>query len=261
MRNALFAGLALAALLHFPRPLQAQTKVQELFAEANFRYESGDLQGALRGYTRLLALEPRSPQLHHNLALTYFRLGELGYARLAIERGLKIAPQSPWMEASARSIRRALVNRAGWRPSLSSEPPRAFAALKAIPLETLFFIFAALNALLAALVVLRRLKPSLPRHPLRLGAALLGLGLLSSAALAAFAYWQSRHSSLAIVVAPHATLRAAPHPQARSLGPPLIEGEALLYLGQEQGYMRVRSVEGTEGWLSLKEAGAARGSS
>lgn len=54
--------------------------------------QHGDLQSALQCFQRAAELEPQSPQMQYNLALTYFQMNQLEKARIPLQTSLKRWP-------------------------------------------------------------------------------------------------------------------------------------------------------------------------
>jgi tetratricopeptide (TPR) repeat protein len=63
-----------------------------LYNRANEQYAQGQYREALTLYSELLERGVRNPSLYYNTANTYFKLGQVGYARLFYERALLLAP-------------------------------------------------------------------------------------------------------------------------------------------------------------------------
>ncbi|MBN2323625.1 MAG: tetratricopeptide repeat protein [Spirochaetes bacterium] len=72
--------------------LCAATDYASLYNEANDRYAAGQYQEALDLYSDLLERGVVNPSLYYNTANTYFKLGQIGYARLYYERALRLSP-------------------------------------------------------------------------------------------------------------------------------------------------------------------------
>jgi len=72
--------VALFALLHSAgKTVQAQSgDVEAAFAQAIKLHESGDIEGAIRGYTQILKTQPNRADVRSNLGAAYARLGEIG---------------------------------------------------------------------------------------------------------------------------------------------------------------------------------------
>src|SRR6266540_7020398 len=71
IRVALLAGSILAAAVH----VVAQADVERAFARATQLHESGDIEGAIRGYQAILVSHPDRVDVRSNLGAAYSRLG------------------------------------------------------------------------------------------------------------------------------------------------------------------------------------------
>ena len=89
-------------------------KTSELFDQGNKAYQAGDFATAKERYEGLVKVGNGGVALSLNLGNTYFRLGELGQARLWYERALEAAPR----EEDARYNRDIVRERVGDRKSV-----------------------------------------------------------------------------------------------------------------------------------------------
>ena len=72
------------------------SKTQELLEKADEQYRSGKIWRAIRGYKKVLKLEPRHVTALVNLGLIYYaNKGKREKARELIERAREIAPDNP----------------------------------------------------------------------------------------------------------------------------------------------------------------------
>ncbi len=67
--------------------------VASLFREANSRYESGDYDGSLDLYEKVIAAGFESGAFWYNIGNAYYKLGDTGRAVLAFERAKKLMPR------------------------------------------------------------------------------------------------------------------------------------------------------------------------
>ncbi|MBI3891324.1 MAG: SH3 domain-containing protein [Candidatus Wallbacteria bacterium] len=104
----LVAALA-AAILAAP---QASAQDAETFAKANQAYRSGDFRAALEGY-RKLAARVANPALDLNLGNAAFKSGEIGWAIVYFERGLRLEPRHEDLAANLTFVRERIVDRTG----------------------------------------------------------------------------------------------------------------------------------------------------
>ncbi|HJQ30750.1 MAG TPA: tetratricopeptide repeat protein [Pyrinomonadaceae bacterium] len=74
LNKALLTLFALVVLVS-PTWAQAQADVERAFERATELHQSGDLEGAIRGYQAILATHPNRPDVRSNLGAAYSRLG------------------------------------------------------------------------------------------------------------------------------------------------------------------------------------------
>jgi len=78
---------------------------EQMVAEGNQAYTSGDISGALASYREALAAGVNDPVLHYNLGNAYARQGQLGRAILGYLRALRLAPRDRNVKANLEWIR------------------------------------------------------------------------------------------------------------------------------------------------------------
>ncbi len=66
---------------------------QEIFQEANLRYEGEDYEQAVSLYEMLVKMDRVSPEVFYNLGNSYFKLGRLGKSIVNYARSLHLAPR------------------------------------------------------------------------------------------------------------------------------------------------------------------------
>jgi len=74
-RRLIRAAILASAYLASPASGQAQNDVDRAFAQATRLHESGDIQGAIRGYQAILTSHPQRVDVRSNLGAAYSRLG------------------------------------------------------------------------------------------------------------------------------------------------------------------------------------------
>ena len=74
-RRFIAAAIVAAALFASVGLIAAQDDVERAFARATQLHESGDIQGAIRGYQAILAAHPQRVDVRSNLGAAYSRLG------------------------------------------------------------------------------------------------------------------------------------------------------------------------------------------
>src|SRR5919108_4305239 len=74
-RHRVTAAILAGALLTLASHAVAQDDVARAFARATQLHESGDIEGAIRGYQAILASHPNRADVRSNLGAAYSRLG------------------------------------------------------------------------------------------------------------------------------------------------------------------------------------------
>src|SRR6266567_4303604 len=74
-RQFIMASLLAAALLSFASQVVCQDDVERAFAQAMQLHESGNIEGAIRGYQAILISHPERADVRSNLGAAYSRLG------------------------------------------------------------------------------------------------------------------------------------------------------------------------------------------
>lgn len=93
-KNCLQLAILLACVTYADvRPALAQTRsddVEQAFAHATRLHESGDIEGAIRGYQSILARRPERVDVRSNLGAAYSRLGRYEEAIAQYKEALKV---------------------------------------------------------------------------------------------------------------------------------------------------------------------------
>jgi len=87
------AGAFALALCVFPNRIVAQSRtdgVEEAFTRATQLHQSGDIEGAIRGYESILAKHPERVDVRSNLGAAYSRLGRYEEAIAQYQQSLKL---------------------------------------------------------------------------------------------------------------------------------------------------------------------------
>jgi tetratricopeptide (TPR) repeat protein len=127
-------GLILALSLS----VAAFAAAPELFDSANASYEKGDFTAARDAYEGLIGQGLGGFSLYYNLGNTYYRLGQVGRARLWYERALRENPRDEDARYNLDLVRSQIQDQ---EPGSHALPRLGSGALKALPpLNLLFFI-------------------------------------------------------------------------------------------------------------------------
>lgn len=117
MRKIYFVILVLSFLLAGSLP--AQQNAQQLFHQGNQYFQKGDYQRAVQAYQKILAEGYESGELYYNLGDAYFKMGQLGKARLFYERAKRFMPDDEALNANLKLLQRRLVDKI-------QKPPKFF---------------------------------------------------------------------------------------------------------------------------------------
>ncbi|MEM6288863.1 MAG: SH3 domain-containing protein [Bacteroidota bacterium] len=220
--------LALLLLLQAAAPA---AEADRLFETGARLIAEGDTAGAVAAWEGIAEQGVASAAIEHNLGTLALERGDVGRARLHLERAARLDASRPGVAHNLRLARQAAgvgdrpVWRVAWDRLGAVVPPGGLVAL------ALALSFAALGVVL------------LERR--RLGAALGALALVTVVAASA-ALWE-RTAPVAIVVASEADLREAPSAAARGVAR-VRAGEVVALGDAEAGWRRVEA-DGVEGWV------------
>lgn len=75
-------------------PVFSNEKLPQVFEEANNAYQKKDYALAIKKYESILEQNHQSAELHYNLGNAYYRMNQLGYAILHLEKAKLFAPNN-----------------------------------------------------------------------------------------------------------------------------------------------------------------------
>ncbi len=108
MRKIYSAVLVLSLLLF--GTLMAQD-VQQLFRQGNQFFQKGDYQKAVEAYQKILNHGYESGALYYNLGNAYFKMNQLGKARLFYERAKRFMPDDEALNENLHLLKQRLVDK------------------------------------------------------------------------------------------------------------------------------------------------------
>jgi tetratricopeptide (TPR) repeat protein len=231
------AGLGSAVLVTFlavPVPAAAQSGDGE-FLRGVALFQASRYADAAAAFEQYVRHRPDDPAGWYNVGTARYRAGQPGHAVRAWLQGARLDPRD-------RDTRHNL--------RVAGVPPELVGRVTPIlPLRTdEMLLIGAIAWFIAggagAWWLLRR-RPA--------AAMLAGIAILVAAGLAAAATHSAREPRIRILLG-SAHLRAAPHAQAETLGS-LDPGAGVIAVDQHNGWMRVRALNGLEGWLESDLAG------
>ena len=196
--------------------------------------------------------------MYLNLGLAHAKHGELGRAVLAFEQSLHTRPGDADATSALAQARAAIGKRRAERHGeavVETRPPLAEAIVRPYTENALAILLLISDAaLFICLILRRRARADSTRTGLAVAASLLGgvlLCMLSGLVIKRGALNDGRP---AIVLRDLAELREAPDPRAnvRARAP---EGGSARVLTRDQGFARVRTASGAEGFMSERDVG------
>lgn len=230
----------------------AQAEVSDpggVFREGTAAYQAGDYAQAATLYRQLADGGFASADLFYNLGTAELRAGRRGEAILWYERALRLDPHDADVQFNlAEAMKGNLDKVVGTR----EETPFIERVGERVPDGVAGAVFAAAWVLALVALILRRLQA-------RARGALLGVALVSgtvavmSAVLLWTAWWHRTQARYAVVTAAVAAVREGPAADFRAAFE-IHEGLKVRVVREQQGFLRVRLPNGTEGWIAAAEA-------
>jgi hypothetical protein len=265
------ALIASAALL-IPTPAQAQTPPSPPAAEAAAptpaqalaAYDTQRWAEAATAWEALRKQHPHDPTLMYNEAIARAKLGELGAARLLLERAALRSPGDSAISANLELVTRMVqikaMERSRGRPQRLSASDEFFWWSLARRVTEEVFAVALLLGLLAAIgctAARRRTKQEGARDTLGVLVALAAL-----LALSATIGWAARARIMeqtrpVVLLSSASVVREGPSPHAarRQVGQQIVQGLMFPMEEQRDGWVHIRLHDELTGWLPAAEVG------
>lgn len=217
----------------------------QLFADANAAYLSGDVARAAAAYQALVSEGIESPALETNLGAACLRQGKRGLAALHFERALFLDPGDDDARADAAELRRGNVDKLeGENEEGGGDALRRMLAL--LPGGSAAVLLVLFWAAGWALLGVRAVRP---RLPLGWSAALcFALAVAAGAVTFAAAQGQTLALQRAVVVSPSVPAREGPSPSSASHFE-VHEGTVVRVEDEADEYRRVQLSNGLTGWV------------
>jgi len=236
--------LLLALLLLGPPRAEDRPEAERLFQLGLELVAEGDTTGALAAWDGAAATEWTSAALSYNRGAVALRRGDLGTARLALERAAQLDPRNATIASALAEVREQSGDAA---PSqIEHSVQIALARLGLIGAAGLALILYGLSLGIGVLWWRRRTRPLAFSALASSMVFALALGLATLGLMAA--------SAPRGVVLDTGILRTAPSPTATEAA--RIRAGTTLQLGETQGAWQAVAVDDVEGWVpvSLVEA-------
>ena len=227
----------LALLLLGPPRAEDRPEAERLFQLGLELVAEGDTTGALAAWDGAAATEWMSAALSYNRGSVALARGDLGMARLALERAARLAPRNASIQTALTEVRERVGDAP---PSLLERISHS--VLSILPLPVAVGLALLLNLLTLGLAALWWQRRSRPLAVGALGSALafaLSLGIALVALTAA--------SSPRGVVLDAGVVRTSPSPTATEAA--RLGAGTLLQLGETQGAWQAIAVDDLDGWI------------
>lgn len=222
----------------------------ELLRQAQQAYDAGKYQQAIQAWRALTEIGFVNGDLYYNMGNAYWRLGQVGEARLHFLKAVKLLPRDPQVRENLEFISEKI------QPLPPAMGP--WALLAKVPFyrialnlgESLWFAAGASLAFFTVLILFRLQRKKLW---LVLGVFLLvpfGYGMFSLATN----FWETRFDRRVVVLQPQVPLLSAPTADAKP-ETEIREGMVLQLLRNQGDFALVKTPEGKEAWVESKSIG------
>lgn len=227
--------------------LQA-SDAQSLFMQANQFYQKGNYEQAVQLYDSILVSGLESGALYFNLGNAYYKMGNLGLARLNYERAARLLKNDPALKENLDLLKMRLVDKI-------QTPPRFILSawndslLDWFGMKTLSWIVAGLLWIFLLLAAVRQYfvkRGKGDRYKALMITALVLLVFFSL--LLAQKIYRSETETYGVVLKPSVTLYAEP----RSTGTEVFilhEGTKMKIRRQKDEWMEIMLEDGKTGWI------------
>ncbi len=228
----------------------AAEKTTEMFSRANQAFLDNDYQKAAQEYLSLLKLGFINPDLHYNLANSYYQMDQLGKARLHLEKALKISPGHKMAKENIDFILSKLSRKKNWQ--LLTRHNGGFSALmqmiESIDMNLLAAIFLLLNGLLwISMLILKIGHIKIIYLAKRVAIPLAIMAFLVAIPFAAKIYAVEK-MDYGIIITEDCQVKEGPD---KKFTPTFkgIKGLKVRVLSQENKWFKIKTPSGLEGWL------------
>ncbi|GAB5537595.1 MAG: hypothetical protein Rubg2KO_38440 [Rubricoccaceae bacterium] len=233
--------LLLALLLLGPPRAEDRPEAERLFQLGLELVAEGDTTGALAAWDGAAATEWTSAALRYNQGAVALARGDMGTARLALERAARLAPRNATIASALTEIREQAGDDA---PSPVEQAVQVtLSSLGLLGVVALALVLYGLSLGIGILWWRRRTRP------LALGALASSMGCFLALGLTITGLMAS--STPRGVVLDAGILRAAPSPTATESG--RLRAGTTLELGETQGTWQAVTVDDLDGWVPASQ--------
>ena len=254
MIRAITTMLLATALFAAPRAGHAET-IQDAYAVGLSTYYAGHYGDAIKRFERLVALPPHNEELFYNLGCAYYRHGKIGPAIFNFERALAFDPgfeDARYNLKTARAVAKTKV-----KDVLKGVASEAWwvSWSRLLSQRGWWILFLVLWwSALGLFFGLRYVKPGPARAALIATNSLLALLTLIAATLLAAHLYARRGLHEGIILPDRVAIREGPDASARSTFK-VHAGLKVRLKTESAGWVRIRLVNGLEGWIPRTDVG------
>jgi tetratricopeptide (TPR) repeat protein len=245
--------LWLALLLVLPARMAHADLLDEAWKRGNDAYFRGDLAGAIAAYEQLDRQNVASRDLYYNLGVAHFRQGSLGRAIWSFERVLEVDPDDDDARFNLAQARKLAERRVLDKIESAEREALWIRVVTAFTASTETWIFVGLYLGCFALLFLRRRAADDSRAALTAGAAILATGALLAGILLLGRVNLDR-IPFGIVLPDMVAVKEGADISYRTSFE-VHAGLRVRLLDRDQDWVRVRLVNGLEGWLRAEDVG------
>lgn len=248
IRGLIFLTAAFVFIFPCHTRAASRNSGEELFFRANQAYREARYAEAARGYATLIDSGYAGGHLYYNLANAYLKTNRVGYAILNYERAELLVPRDADLSFN---LTYAQDRRTDAPPPPEQAISSVFFWLGSFNLSELFWAFAALNAALFAVLVLRVFAKS--DWSYYLFVTLIFLWLASGVSFGLKLY-ETSSDDRCVVLSKQADVLAGPQ-AGDTLLFRLHEGTIVRGERSDSGWKLIRLQDGKRGWIKASDIG------
>ncbi len=223
----------------------SSTDSASIYNEANKFYAQGEYQKALDLYRELIDRRVKNPYLFYNIGNTYFKLGNLGYARIFFERALLLKPFDRDIRNNLKYVTGSLKDRI--LPLYSEGLFRALSTVSSLMTFRIMafielFFFTAFIILFHGYIFIPPVRNKIKNY-IYVAASLFIIFLIATFSYQAY----EKNHPKGIVVEKEIDIMNAPIPESEPLFS-LHEGTKAKLIEKRGEWIRISIADGREGW-------------
>ena len=219
-----------------------------LFRYGNRLFDQERYEEAVQVYETLLR-EVEHPYLYYNLGNAYFRVGEIGKAVWAYEKGLQFKPRDKDLRFNLDIVKARVVDRITL--------PEGFFLVdiyRALKKQVTLYDLLLLGGVFLAVCTLLYFLSAFRFLPVKIGRRMMGLFLVFavlSHGMALDKYWEITDRQEGVVVTPLVNVRSAPVEREEMVIFQVHEGLKVEITNQQPDWVEIILLDGKKGWVPV----------